>query len=94
MNNNYIYYYLFHIPPIYNWLRKLESPILKNYLEQKIKNNINNANNINNTNSINNFKNNNVKMINFNKNSFINNLKHYITQWEIVKLSASAKIKI
>lgn len=33
-------------------------------------------------------------MVNFDKNSFISNLKHYIAQWEIVKLSASAKIKI
>lgn len=32
-----VYYYLFHVAPIYNWLRKVESDILIKYIEKEKK---------------------------------------------------------
>lgn len=37
MSNNMVYYYLFHVAPIYNWLRKVESDILSKYVEKERK---------------------------------------------------------
>jgi hypothetical protein len=76
-------YYLFHIAPVYNWLRAVGSQVLGKYLDRE--------NILNNKLSINTNK---QHFNHFQKNVFLSEMKHYISQWEIVKLSACAKIKI
>lgn len=77
-----IEYYLFHIAPIYNWLRHVQSPMLAQYID-KVDDSNNNKSKINNNHNLNNSNKSSsiIAYAPFSYDIWKYEMKHYIQQW-------------